>query len=695
MLRAMMTVSGLTLVSRILGFLRDILIARFMGTGPVADAFVAAFRFPNMFRRIFGEGAYNAAFVPLFGRKREEEGEETAVGFARNTFSALVWVVGILTLVAIPCMHWLMMAVVPGFLPKYEEDLGSIGPGQAFYERKVNTRGAREIYFQVTGESEAAVRHWSARTRLEDMRFVDADGNEFRLLARLDAKESHMTLGEDQVVDSSGFIRTRLDLSADSHSGVGREVDPRERFFPREGEKILAVVHGLESGGLARIVLPEKHRLESFHVRVAIEPASGGADVPQATLRLYHNHPDNFDLTVALSRIMFCYLFFMALVAHLSGVLNTFKHFAMPAAAPILLNIVLVSALGLIWMMRWEGDLEIGKTLAWGVALAGVLQFAALWVTCSRVGAVMVPHKPLWNPELKKLLLLMGPGVIAAGIQQVNLLVGGIIASFQQGAISTLYYADRVNQLPLGMIGIALGVVLLPEVTRLLRSGRESEAADSILRGMELAMLLTLPATAAMIAIHEPLIGGLFAGDKFDAEDVSKTGWALAGFALGLPGYVLIKVLQPSYFARENTKAPMIMAGVAVAVNIVCSLILFNLLRPTGYGHVGIAIATAISAWVNVALLWRGMDGFVKIPADEWKRLIRMVLASVVMGGVVWLAGVALGPWLSGTQGQKIVALALIVGTGMTVYGILALAMRATSLAALRTGFGETRSSSK
>ena len=693
----MMTVSGFTLVSRILGFVRDILIARFMGTGPVADAFVAAFRFPNIFRRIFGEGAYNAAFVPLFGRKREEEGEEAAVGFARNTFSALVWVVGILTLVAIPCMHWLMMAVVPGFLPKYEEDLGSIGPGQAFHERKVNTRGAREIYFQVTGESEAAVRHWSARTRIEDMRFVDAGGNEFPLLARLEAKESHMILGEDedQVVDSSGFIRTRLTLSGDSHSGVRREVDPRERFFPREGEKILKVVHGLESGGLARIVLPEGHRLESFHVRVAIDPASGGVDFPQATLRLYRNHPDNFDLTVALSRIMFCYLFFMALVAHLSGVLNTFKHFAMPAAAPILLNIVLVSALGLTWMMRWEGDLQIGKTLAWGVALAGALQFAALWVTCSRAGAVMVPHKPLWNPELKKLLLLMGPGVIAAGIQQVNLLVGGIIASFQQGAISTLYYADRVSQLPLGMIGIALGVVLLPEVTRRLRSGRESEAADSILRGMELAMLLTLPATAAMIAIHEPLIGGLFGGDRFDAEDVSKTGWALAGFALGLPGYVLIKVLQPSYFARENTKAPMFMAGVAVVVNIVCSLILFNLLRPTGYGHVGIAVATAISAWVNVALLWRGMDGFVKISADEWKRLIRMVLASVVMGGVVWLAGVALAPWLSGTQWQKIMALVLIVGTGMTVYGILALAMRATSLAALRAGFDEARSSPK
>lgn len=691
----MMTVSGLTLVSRILGFLRDVLIARFVGTGPVADAFVAAFRFPNMFRRIFGEGAYNAAFVPLFGRRREEEGDEAAVGFARNTFSSLVWVVGILTLVAIPCMHWLMMLVVPGFLPKFEKELGDVGTGHAFHEREIDTRGAKEVYFQVTGKSEEAVRHWSARTRMEEMYFVDEGGKKLPLLVRLGGEASSMSLGDSQSLDSSGFIQTRLRLSGDIQSGVEREVDPRKRFVPKEGEAVVGVVYGLKPGGLARIVLPEDHRLESFHVRVAIDPVASIAEVRHATLRIYRNHPDNFSLTVELSRVMFCYLFFMTLVAHLSGVLNTLRYFAMPAAAPILLNIVLVSALGLIWMMGWQGDLEIGKTLAWGVALAGLLQFGALWFACSRAGAPMVVHKPVWNPELRKLLFLMGPGVIAAGIQQVNLLVGGVIASFQQGAISTLYYADRINQLPLGMIGIALGVVLLPEVTRRLRSGRESEAADSILRGMELAMLLTLPAAVAMIVIHEPLVGGLFEGASFDAEDVSKTGWALAGFALGLPGYVLIKVLQPAYFARENTKGPMIMAGVAVAVNIICSLILFNLLRPGGYGHVGIALATAISAWVNVVLLWRGMDGFVKISGEKWKRFFRMFLSSVVMGGAVWLAGVALDPWLSGTQWQKIVALSLIVGTGMTLYGVLVIAMRVTSWAALRASFSGSRSSSK
>ena len=681
----MMTVSGLTLVSRILGFLRDVLIARFVGTGPVADAFVAAFRFPNMFRRIFGEGAYNAAFVPLFGRKCEELGSEAAVGFARNTFSALVWAVGILTLVAIPCMHWIMMVVVPGFLPKFEKDLGGIGHGNSFYESRVDVKGAREIYFQITGKSEAAVRHWSARTRVEDMHLLDPEGNKRKLLVSLKDEGFPIVASGQKEIASEGLILTQLSLSGDKHSGVGRDVDPRKRFVPREGEDVLEVIFGMDPTGLARIQLPQDHGMEHFVVRVMVGKVDEGTVIREAVLRIFRNHPENFDLTVALSRIMFCYLFFMALVAHLSGVLNTFRYFAVPAGAPILLNLVMLGSLGLVWFMRWEGDLEVGKSLAWGVALAGFLQFVVLWIACSRAGAAMVPHKPLWNPELKKLLFLMGPGVIAAGIQQVNLLVGGVIASFQQGAISTLYYADRVNQLPLGMIGIALGIVLLPEVTRRLRSGREAEAAHSILRGMELAMLLTLPAAAAMVAVHEPLIQGLFAGEKFSAEDVAKTGWALAGFALGLPGYVLIKVLQPAYFAREDTKRPMIMAGVAVAVNIGCSLLLFRLLLPGGYGHVGIAIATAVSAWVNVVLLWRGMDGFVKIPRSEWQRLLRMALASLLMGAVVYLAGLALESWLSGTLWQRMIALALIVGTGITVYGALALSLGATSLSALRS----------
>lgn len=670
----MMTVSGFTLVSRILGFLRDILIARFVGTGPVADAFVAAFRFPNMFRRIFGEGAYNAAFVPMFGRKVEQDGQDEAVRFARNTFSSLLWVLGILTVVAIPCMPWIMTVVVPGFLPKFDEELKRVGAGQAFYETTVNMRGAREVYIQLTARDGVSVQPWRDRIVLEEMRFEGHDG---------DGGTPFWTGGE---FESSGFVTRQVSLSGDSESGVGREVAGAD-FRLRPGERVIGAVHELDEGGVARIGLPADHRFEVFRARVMIDRAAGSAAVTPATLRVYRSHPKTFDLTVALSRVMFCYLLFMALAAHLSGVLNTYKRFAMPAAAPILLNIVLLGALTLIWVMRYEGDLEIGLALAWGVAIAGFLQFAALWVACANAKAAMVVGRPRWNADLKKLLFLMGPGVVAAGIQQVNLLVGGIIASFQQGAIAFLYYSDRVYQLPLGMIGIALGVVLLPEVTRRLRSGREREAAHSILRGMELAMLLTVPAAVAMVVIHQPLISVLFERGKFGSDDVLKTGWALAGFALGLPGYVLIKVLQPAYFAREDTKSPMYMAGIAVAVNILCSVILFKILRPTGYGHVGIAVATAISAWVNVVLLWRGMDGFVTIPTRERRKLGRILLASAGMGAVVWVGSLALAPWLGAGPVLKVVALALLVGLGGSIYGLLALLLRATSLTELRESF--------
>lgn len=646
MLRSMMTVSGFTLMSRILGFLRDILIARFVGTGPVADAFVAAFRFPNMFRRVFGEGAYNAAFVPLFGRKLEEDGKEAAVGFARNTFSTLLWVLGLLMLIAIPCMHWLMLVMVPGFLAKFEGELKDPGTEALVYEVVVDTKGATDLYFAVASEDDEAIEKWTERLRLQEAVFLE--GRE--------QKEVSLQIGD---------------------------LKKPEGVSPVEGaEGVLQL-----TSGLAKLPLPDDHQYHELRLQVAVQP---GEELPPGTIEAYRNHPDNFELTVALSRIMFCYLFFMALVAHLSGILNTFKRFAVPAAAPIILNVVMLAALGTIWFMQFEGDLQVGRTLAWGVALAGLLQCVVVWIACARAQAAMTPSLPIWNPELKRLLLLMGPGVLAAGIQQVNLIVGSIIASFQQGAISFLYYSDRVYQLPLGMIGIALGVVLLPEVTRFLRSGQEDRAAGSILKGLELGMLLTIPAAVAMLVIHQPIISVLFERGKFDAHDVEQTGWALAGFALGLPGYVLIKVFQPAYFARENTKAPMAMAGVAVAVNIVCSVILFNLLRPTGFGPVGIAIATAISAWVNVFLLWRGMDGFVVISREVWRKLGGMVAASVIMGVLIWIGARLLEPWFDGLQWQRIVALALVIGLGLTAYALSALFLRVTSVSELKASFRRT-----
>lgn len=396
--------------------------------------------------------------------------------------------------------------------------------------------------------------------------------------------------------------------------------------------------------------------------------------------KIYRNHPDTFDLTVRLSQITFCYLLFMALVAHLSGVLNTFKIFGVPAAAPILLNIVFLTGLGIF--VAWQHSEVPAHVLAWCVAIAGVLQFSMLYGTCWKNGYHVRLQKPVFDSSIKRLFLLMGPGILAAGIQQINLLVGGIIASFKQGAISWLYYSDRVYQLPLGMIGIALGVVLLPEVTRLVRRDDAKGASDSMVRGMELGLLITLPAAVAMMVIPEPIITVLFQRGEFTADDAYQTGMALRGFALGLPGYVLIKVLQPGFFARENTRAPMMMAGITVLVNIVVSLLLFAPL-----GHVGIAIATTIAAWVNVLLLARGLKGLVHVDKAFWTKALRICMASVAMGALVWGGYQLLGSWFEGAFWKQCTALTLLIGLGMSVYAVLVLALRATSIAELKAGF--------
>lgn len=645
MLRSLMTVSGFTLISRILGFLRDVILLGIIGVGMTSDAFFAAFRFPNMFRRIFGEGAFNSAFVPLFGRKVEEEGKPEAMLFARNAFSTLMVILGVVSVIAILGMEFLMMAVVPGFRAKFDRDLTNVGASHATYSVVVDTQGAREIYIELEGHGAEVRGQWAKRIKLTEM-----------------------------------VLTTK-----DEETKVVVEVDLLEAGFPIEGMFVSAEGGAyLTAAGLVRIPLPRGHVFDSFRTLVDVEDLVANADVYPARLKFFRNDPGTFDLTVELSRIMFCYLLFMALAAHLSGVLNTFKVFAMPAAAPIILNLVFLGSLGLIWKAGWVPAL----TLSWGVALAGVLQFGALWVTCLIKKVPIWPMRPRFTPEMKRLFLLMGPGVLAAGIQQINLLVGGIIASFQEGAISHLYTSERVYQLPLGMIGISLGVVLLPEVTRQLRGGNERAASESIERGMELGLLLTLPAAVAMIVIPIPLIATLFERGKFTSYDSMQSGYAMVGFALGLPGYVLIKVLQPGYFGREDTRSPMIMAGITVAVNVVCSMVLFLLLRPYGYGHVGIAVATSIAAWVNVFLLWRGLRGFLQVHDRTRKKLWRMLAASVLMGVAVWICWWTLEDWFQYGPWHKIVTLTLLVGWGALCYGWLVVRLKVTSLGELKEGFG-------
>ncbi|WP_411847455.1 murein biosynthesis integral membrane protein MurJ [Roseibacillus persicicus] len=692
MLRSLMTVSGFTLVSRLLGFLRDILIARFLGTGLVADAFFAAFRFPNLFRRIFGEGAFNAAFVPLFGKKVIDDRED-GIEFASKAFSMLLLVLGVFTVVAIPAMPLLMNLVVPGFKardvdPSFFGKKTEIVLNEKPQEIEIATKGARAVYLELVEKGDVKIHSIAFET--EKKTFMSLFGKKGQSKATV--------LGEPvtpEVAHSSSYatvlepVDFKIPAEVEVRKAEESEKDYQERLqeyrdeFKAEIKKDNFVLQGIswdggtfvgESGeDVFKFGRPSGKAGKGFGW-FSVQVSGSG------TLKIYRNDPGTFDKTVKLTRIMFIYLLCMALAAHLSGVLNTFRIFGMPAAAPIILNVVFLVSLGFV---GWFGWLP-GETLAWGVALAGFLQLAALWWTCYRKGAPIKVVRPKMDPEMKKLFGLMGPGVASASVQQINLLIGGVIASFQPGAVSYLYYSDRVYQLPLGMIGIALGVVLLPEVTRQLRGGMERQAGKTITRGIELGMLLTLPAAMAMIVVPTELIAGLFQRGEFVRADAVQTGYALAAFGVGLPGYVLIKVLQPGYFAKGDTKNPMRMAVIMVAVNIVVSLLLFPWI-----GHVGLAVATSVAAWVNVFMLWRGLKGFVTLTEATVFKLGRMVLASLLMGVVLYFAAKGLGPWFEGTGLQRVVAMILLVGSGISAFGALALFLRATNVKDLRAGFGK------
>jgi len=509
MLKALSTVGGFTLMSRVLGLAREIFMAALLGTGAVTDAFYAALRLPNMFRRIFGEGAFNSAFVPLYGRELAEGNPEVAQRFARNAFSWLGGVLLVATVILIPGMPWFAKILVP-----------------------------------LAG-------------------------------------------------------------------------------------------------------------------------------------------PETYELTVAYGRIMFSYLLCMALSAHLSGVLNTMGIFSVPAFAPVLLNVLMLLVLAVIVpLAHWHGELVlIGTAVSWSVCAAGFAQLGLLWVFCWRKGVRILPVRPTLTPRIRRLMTLMGPGVLAAGIQQINLLIGTAIASSQQGAISGLNFADRLFQMPNGLVGHAFGVVLLPEIVRLLRGGDERAANDAIGRGVVFAMLVTLPAAIALAVAPTPFVATIYERGEFDATH--PVAMALAAFAVGLPAYVLVKVLQAGYFARENTASPMKLAAVTVAVNVVASLSLFPLI-----GYVGIAIATSLAGWVNVALLVRGLRGSLGIGPARRRQLLRIALSAALMGALVGLAAWGMAPWFeSGIEWRRIVALLLLVGLGASAYGVLALALKATSIAELKEGF--------
>jgi putative peptidoglycan lipid II flippase len=329
--------------------------------------------------------------------------------------------------------------------------------------------------------------------------------------------------------------------------------------------------------------------------------------------------------------------------------------------------------MAIAWWLGYGREPATGYVLAWGILAAGILQLLVLVWGAWRAGVLPSLVRPRWSDDMRRLVRLGVPGIVAGGATQINIVIGGLIASLQTGAVSWLYYADRLYELPLAIIGIAIGVVLLPDITRHLRAGNEAAVMDSQNRAMELSMLLTVPAAVALAVVPGPIISVLFERGAFTEADTRAVSGALAIFALGLPAFVLQKVLQPGYFAREDTATPMRFTAWSFGVNTAGSIALFFLFPRLGLSpHLGIAVATAVGAWLNVGLLWRGLvrRGHFKADRRLTVALPMIVLASLVMGlalvaGTLWLA-----PWLAVGNALAVRggALAALVAGGGAIY---------------------------
>lgn len=373
--------------------------------------------------------------------------------------------------------------------------------------------------------------------------------------------------------------------------------------------------------------------------------------------------PQKFELVVKLGRLTFPYLMLISLVTLLAGVLNGLGKFSAAAFAPVLLNICMIAGL-LFWS---GGAIESATTLATAVSVAGIVQLVWLLVAVKRAGISLKLPKPKLTPSIKQLLAVAAPAAVGAGIMQINLLIDLLIAArmLPEGSISYLFYADRLNQLPIGVIGVAIGTVLLPSISRALGAGDVTGAQNQQNRAMEFALFLTLPAAAALMLIPHELISALFERGAFTSSDTSAAAVALVAYASGLPAYVVIKVLTPGFFARQNTKTPVKIAVFSLILNTSLNLILIGPLA-----HVGLALATSIAAWVNAALLYYYLrrDGHFILDDRLKSRLWRIIASTLLMGGMLILLipllkeGFSVGGW------NRIQSLIILVIAGKVSY---------------------------
>jgi len=393
----------------------------------------------------------------------------------------------------------------------------------------------------------------------------------------------------------------------------------------------------------------------------------------------FANTPEKFDLTVTLSQITFPYILFISLVSLLGGVLNSLGKFAAPAANPILLNLCMIAAmLGLNFMSPTPAH-----ALAYGVFIAGLAQLGWMAYSCKKNDALPLLLSPRLTRQVKTMLLLMAPAALGSGVQQLNLLIDVIIASHIPGAVSYLYYADRITELPIGMIGVAVGTVLLPMLSKQIRSGDLAEARTSMNRALELVLLFGFPATAALMVIAQPIIHVLYQHGAFTPTDMLQATPTLIAFTAGLPAFLAVKIFAPGFYANHDTKTPFKIAIACVAINL-----FFNLALVYGVhmAQVGMALATSIAGWVNVgAMGWILHKRGVFAPDALLKsRLAKMVAASLAMMVALAFAGPHFDGFYTGGIFMKALGLGMVIGIGTAVYAVAVLSLRAYDIGLIK-----------
>jgi putative peptidoglycan lipid II flippase len=491
MIRRIATVGGWTLVSRVTGFIRDVVMAAILGAGPIADAFLVAFRLPNHFRAIFAEGAFAAAFVPRYARTIEQKGLNAARAFADRLMTAMV------------VLQVVLLVFALAFTPQV---VGLLAPG--------------------------------------------------------------------------------------------------------------------------------------------LDPA-------------------RFELAVALTRITFPYLALISVESLIAGTLNANQRFAVAAGAPVLLNLCMIGTLLMAGLFP-----TAGHAAAWGVLVAGVLQALFVAADAERAGFGIRLKMPRLDEPTRKFLVALGPAIVGAGGVQLALFADTIIATFlPAGAISALYYADRINQLPIGVIGIAAGTVLLPEMSRRLAAGDAAGAAQAQGRAIELTLLLSIPFVAGALTIPELVMRALFARGAFTLGDAQAAGATLAAYAMGLLPFVLMRSYVAPFFARGDTTTPVVAALIAVAVNVALKVLLVG-----QFAQVGLALATSAGAWINLALLiyWAKLRSF-ESPGVSAERVFRLLVAGGILGTALFLGERFMRPVFAGLTAlrEELLLLCLLLGGGVLYLALI------------------------